>query len=457
MRKQIDMLNMINTLKQDLQETNDLIVHSFEYFNQQITLVYLQNLCDVDKIKSDIIQPLMLCERESKYLLHLLSLTTSTEIQQYENLQGLILEGNILIFISNSIYSYKVVRIVNDQPEDATVEMSVQGPQKSFTQDLNVNIALIRSRYPSNKIKVEYQVVGTLSKTKIALLYDVAYVDFKVLTELKKRLSKIDMDVVQAAGQIDNALKKGKISVFPTTMITERPDRAVLNLSQGKIIIIVNGTPFTLSLPVIFFDFMSSMDDLYHSYWVKKLMLIIRYAALFITLILPALYIAITSFNPEILRSQLTLTIAGSRAGVPYPSFYEVIFMMLAVEMLIEASIRLPKAIGPTATTVGGLILGQAAQQAELVSSIMIIVTAFVAIANFTIPINAMSFAIRCIRYPLIILASFFGLVGLVAGIIVTLCILVDLRSFGTPFLSIYWGSTKKIESISENPKEGHN
>lgn len=147
---------------------------------------------------------------------------------------------------------------------------------------------------------------------------------------------------------------------------------------------------------------------------------------------------------------------AGSRAGVPYPSFYEVIFMMLAVEMLIEASIRLPKAIGPTATTVGGLILGQAAQQAELVSSIMIIVTAFVAIANFTIPINAMSFAIRCVRYPLLLLASFFGIVGLVAGIIVTLCVLVDMRSFGTPFLAIKWGTSKKIEAISENSKEGH-
>ncbi|MBI0579558.1 spore germination protein [Neobacillus cucumis] len=407
----------IHNLKQELQDTSDLIVHSFEYFNQEISLVYLQDICDAEKIKSDIIQPLMMCERESKYLLHLLSLTTSKEIQQNEDFQSLILDGNVLVFISNSIYSYKVLRIVNNNPEEATVEMSVQGPQKAFTQDLHTNIALIRKRYPSNKVMVEYQEVGTLSKTKIALLYDVDYADFKVLEELKKRLSKIDMDVIQAAGQLDNALTKGKIHLFPTIMITERPDRAVINLSQGKIVLLIDGTPFTLCLPAIFFDFMSSMDDMYHAFWVKKLMLVVRYAALLITLLLPALYIAITSFNPEILRSQLTLTIAGSRAGVPYPSFYEVIFMMLAVEMLIEASIRLPKAIGPTATTVGGLILGQAAQQAELVSSIMIIVTAFVAISNFTIPINAMSFAIRCIRYPLMLLASIFGLVGLVGGI----------------------------------------
>lgn len=446
----------IITLKHQFQETKDLIIHTFEYFKQEISLVYLQSICDGHKIKNDIIQPLMMCEKESKYILHLLSLPSINVIQNGEDLQSFVVDGCVLIFISNSVYSYKIQKQINAEAQESSVEMSVQGPQKAFSQDLDENIAFIRKRYPTNKIRVEYQEIGTLSKTKIALLYDVDYVDFNVLKKLKERLSNVEMDVVQAAGQLDHALTGKKMNLFPTTMISERPDRATLNLSQGKIVILINGTPFSLSLPAIFFDFMSSMDDVYHAYWVKILMLTIRYSALLITLVLPALYIAITSFNPEILRSQLTLTIAGSRAGVPYPSFYEVLFMMLAVEMLVEASIRLPKAIGPTATTVGGLILGQAAQQAELVSSIMIIVTAFVAIANFTIPINAMSFAIRCIRYPLIIASTLFGMVGLVAGIIVTLCVLVDMRSFGTPFLSLHWGSSDKIESITENSKEGH-
>ncbi|MDN3015988.1 spore germination protein [Paenibacillus sp. BSR1-1] len=447
---------IINTLKQQLQETKDLIIHSFEYYNQPIHLVYIQNLCDAEKIKTDIIQPLMLCEKESKFLLHLLSLTHCQVIQNQEDLTNLLLLGNVLIFFSNEIYSYKVISVLNNQPEDATVEMVVQGPQKAFTQNLNTNLALIRKRYPSEKLKVEYQSIGTLSKTKIAILYDVNYADPIVINEVKNRLSKIDIDVIQSAGQLENALNKRKIHLFPTMMITERPDRTVLNLAEGKVIILINGTPFTLILPAVFFDFISSMDDLFHSFWIKMLMIVVRYLALLVTLILPALYIAITSYNPEILRSQLTLTIAGSRSGVPYPSFYEVLFMMLAVEMLVEASIRLPKAIGPTATTVGGLILGQAAQQAQLVSSIMIIVTAFVAIANFTIPVNAMSFAIRCIRYPLILFACFFGMVGLVGGVIVLLCILVDMRSFGTPFLSISWGSSDKIETITNVPKGGH-
>ncbi|WP_088070072.1 spore germination protein [Gottfriedia luciferensis] len=453
MRSQV---TVIDALKQEFQASKDLIVHSFEYYEQQICLIYLQDLCDSDKIKTDIIQPLMLCEKESKFLLHLLSLSSCESIQNKRYLGEYIISGNVLIFISNGIYSYNAIRSMDTQSEEATVETSVQGPQKAFSHDLSTNIALIRKRYPSNKLSVEYQTVGTISKTSIAIIYDVDFADKKVIQELNSRLKRVKIDVIQAVGQLENKLSNKKIHLFPCMMITERPDRTVLNLAQGKVVIIMDGTPFSLSTPTVFFDFITSMDDIYHSFWIKKLLQVIRYLALIITLVLPALYIAITSYNPEILRSQLLLTIAGSRAGVPYPSIYEVLFMMVAVEMLVEASIRLPRVMGPTATTVGGLILGQAAQQAQLVSSIMIIITAFVAISNFTMPISAMSFAIRCIRYPLIILATLFGMVGLVGGLIALICYLANKRSFGTPFLAIEWGSTNKIETITQNPKEGH-
>ncbi|MFF3021254.1 spore germination protein [Gottfriedia sp. NPDC057948] len=448
-------LAVINALKQEFEGAKDLIVHSFEYYEQQICLIYLQDLCDADKIKTDIIQPLMLCDKESKFLLHLLSLSNCESIQNKRYLGEYIISGNVLIFISNGIYSFNAIRAMNTQSEEASVETSVQGPQKAFSHDLSTNIAIIRKRYPSNKLSIEYQTVGTITKTNIAILYDSNYADQKVIDELKSRIKRVKMDVILAVGQLERKLSDKKIHLFPTMMITERPDRTVYNLAQGKVAIVMDGTPFALSTPTVFFDFISAMDDLYHSFWIKKLLQTIRYIALIITLVLPAFYIAITSYNPEILRSQLTLTIAGSRAGVPYPSFFEVLFMMLAVEMLVEASIRLPRVIGPTATTVGGLILGQAAQQAQLVSSIMIIIIAFVAISNFTVPISAMSFAIRCIRYPLIILATLFGLVGLVGGMLVLICYFANKRSFGTPFFAIDWGTSDKIETITEKPKGG--
>ncbi|MGJ7913349.1 spore germination protein [Neobacillus sp. LXY-1] len=186
-----DQTATIITLKHQFQETKDLIIHTFEYFNQEISLVYLQSICDSQKIKNDIIQHLMMCEKESKYILHLLSLPSINVIQNSEDLQSFLVDGCVLIFISKSVYSYNIQKKINTEALDATVEMSVQGPQKAFSQDLDENITFIRKRYPSNKIRVEYQEIGTLSKTKIALLYDVDYVDFKVLKKLKEQLSQI--------------------------------------------------------------------------------------------------------------------------------------------------------------------------------------------------------------------------------------------------------------------------
>jgi len=444
----------IEKLKEQFQDSADLTVHEFEFYHDKIRLVFLQTLCDDKKIKDNILQPLMLCERRTTYVLHLLSLPASKPYSKDDDVTKLLLEGNVLILLDNEIIFYKATKINNKEPQEANVEMSVLGPKKALSENLDNNITLVRSRYPTNKLKVENSEVGTMSKTKIAILYDVDYVQHDVLDDLKERLSNINIDMIQAAGQLENALTTEKFTIFPTMMITERPDRIALNLSQGKIVILLDGTPFSLILPAVFFDFISSMDDLFHAFWVKQLMVLLRYSGLLITITLPSIYIAITGFNPEILRSQLALTIAGSRAAVPYPAFFEVILMLLAVEMLVEASIRLPTVIGPTATTVGGLILGQAAQQAQLVSAIMIIITAFVAISNFTIPINAMSFAVRCLRYPLIILSSLFGIIGLIAGLVLVLCYLTEIRSFGKPYLAIYWGSSKEIRVISETPKE---
>ncbi|WP_158555880.1 spore germination protein [Peribacillus glennii] len=444
----------INCVKEKYDNNPDFKVHRFEYFEKKIALIYMKSLCNEAQIKKDIIEPLLLCEKQGKYLLHLLSMPSCQHINASDDVEKLLLQGNALIALSGEIYSVDVRKPTNDQPLDATVEQTVQGAQKGLSEDLTMNMTLVRNRYPSKQLKIEQQTVGTLSKTRIAILYDVDYVQEDVLDEVKKKISGLKADIIQAAGQLHNYMTKEKYRIFPTMMITERPDRLALNLSQGKVVILMNGTPFGLVAPAVFFDFLSSMDDKTLPYWVTRLLILLRYVGLLITIILPSLYIAITSYNPEIVRSQLALTIAGSRAGVPYPSFFEVLFMMFAVELLVESSLRLPKTIGPTATTVGGLILGQAAQQAQLVSSIMIIITAFVAISNFTIPINAMSFAVRCARYPLIVFASFFGIVGVVAGLILLLCHLSDLRSFGKPYLKMYWGTTDKMSKVRESRKE---
>lgn len=333
---------------------------------------------------------------------------------------------------------------MTNKPLDEQIETTIQGPQSSLTEDIKASLNLIRHRYPSNGFRIEPYELGNVSKTPAFVIYDTDLVNQKILSDLKQTLSKIDVAMVQATGQLDKILNNNKRSLFPTMMITDRPDRVALNLSQGKIVILLNGTPFALILPAVFYDFMSAMDDLYLPYWISRGLVCLRYIGLFITITLPSIYISVVSFNPEFFRVQLTLSIAGSRAAVPYPSYLEVIFMLFMTEALTEASIRLPKFMGGTATTVGGLILGQAAQQAGLVSSIMIIVTAAVTISNFVTPINSMSYSVRAVRYPLVLLSSLFGLIGVIVGLFWFTCYLANLRSFGQPYLKIFIGEPSK-------------
>jgi hypothetical protein len=250
-----------------------------------------------------------------------------------------------------------------------TTETTVQGPQLGLSQDLDTSLNLLRHRYPKTTLKVETIVIGSSTKTQVAILYDDDLVEQDVLKEVKKDLQEINIDVLQSTGQLHNLLTKRKRTLFPNMLISERPDRVILNIAQGKVVLLMNGTPFALVAPAVFYDFFTAMDDLYQSYWISKFLLTLRYIGLMISVTVPAFYVAITSFNPELLRVQLAVSIAGSRAAVPYPSYLEVFFMLGIMEILTEASIRLPKYIGSTATTVGGLILGQAAQQAGLVST----------------------------------------------------------------------------------------
>jgi hypothetical protein len=253
---------------------------------------------------------------------------------------------------------------------------------------------------------------------------------------VKEFLSSIDIEMFQSGEQLLDFTKKSQRVLFPTIMVTERPDRTVINIAAGKVILLVAGSPFAVLMPTVLKDQMSSMADIYQTYWIGKFLLIVRYIGLVTTITLPALYVALTSYNPEVFRAQLALSVAGSRHAVPYPSFVEVIIMLLMMELLMEASIRLPKAIGPTATTVGGLILGQAATEAGLVSNIMIIIVSLGAISNFVIPINTFSFAVRVSKYFILLLSIFYGLVGVILGIFLLLAYMVSLDSFGKPYLT---------------------
>lgn len=423
-----------------LKQSNDFMTERLDNGIFPIELMYFLTLCDQNLIKQEIAHPYLLSPSPEAFEQVLHAALTCRDLPPDADLTAELLDKSAIVRLEDKFYAIKTAKETNDQPTSAVTETTLQGPQSAFSEGVETNLNIIRKRYPSADLVAEKFMLGRVTQTSSYLLYDAGKADPGMLKELRNRLKQIDAEVVQSCGQVEVLINNRKISWLPTMMSTERPDRVVLNLAQGKVVLIMDGTPFVLVMPAVFFDFISAMDDLYQSFFVSRSFLLLRYFSIVITIMLPGLYIAIMSYNPEILKVQLALSIAGSRAAVPFPSFIEVLFMLFMIEALIEASLRLPRYIGATATTVGGLILGQAAQMAGLVSSIMIIVTSVVAIANFLIPINAMSFAIRLAKYPLILLASCFGLVGVIAGVFGFALYVVNKRSFGRPYFQLYFG-----------------
>jgi hypothetical protein len=429
--------NRLDWLKEQLGSSQDIVMQELFSNYNKANIIYISTLCDEKKLKEMFIEPFYKSGGK-EFHSYLSSIPDIKENKTNEEALKDIMRGSVVISLDSTIYILKIPNDFNTSIGEANNETVIQGPQNALSESINTNISLIRHRYPQPSLMVEEMTIGRLSETRVIILYDKNLTDENVIKDVKNSLQQVKIDVLQAAGQLYRKLNRAKRTLFPTLMLTERPDRITLNLGQGKVVVIVNGTPFSLIAPAVFYDFMSSMEDLYQPYWVSRFIVWLRYFGLFISLLMPSLYVGVTGYNTELFRVQLALSIAGSREGVPYPAFMEVFIMLLMMELLTEASVRLPKSIGSTATTVGGLILGQAAVEAGLVSNVMIIIVAAVAISNFVIPINSMTFAMRVTKYLLLVLTTFYGMLGLVMGMVGLIIYLANLESYGQPYLKLF-------------------
>ncbi|WP_219836032.1 spore germination protein [Paenibacillus sp. R14(2021)] len=442
------MLNRIETL---FAEARDLNLNRLHNDTMTIEVAYIKSLCDESKVSDFILVPFTKQEHPFEQLVK--TNPVFIELNDPAKWAQTMLHGFVLLQVNQTIYMLDAARIIRNENPQTMVETVIMGPQISLSEDLIDSVNIIRSRYPSEELAIEERTVGTISKTRIHLLFDKHRVDANILSNIRCKLDRISDPFYTATGELVRSLGD-RYRLFPSMIVTERPDRVCTGLEGGKVVLLLQGSMFATILPATFFDFMHAVDDDYDSFWMTRGMIVLRYLAVILTITLPALYVAIVSYNPELFRVQLTFSIAGSRSAVPYPSFVEVFIMLFMIESLIEASVRLPKYIGSTATTVGGLILGQAAQQAGLVSSIMIIVTSVVAISNFVIPVNNMSTAIRFLKYPLIVPAIFFGISGVTMGIFCYLVYLADLRSFGKPYFRIFGKSPSQNSDIGQVNQE---
>ncbi|MDI9483520.1 MAG: spore germination protein [Bacillota bacterium] len=322
------------------------------------------------------------------------------------------------------------------QVGEAIAETTTIGPQEGFVEDISLNYSLLRKRIKTSKFKMEYLQLGRLTKNTIILAYIEGTAKKQLVDRMKKKLSEIDTDGFVDSGHLRRFFQENNYSPFPQEILTERPDRCVSLLLEGRVALLMDGSPFAIIIPAVFIDIIKTADEAYMHYYIAMFIRIIRFTALLISTLSPAVYIALTVFHPGMIPTQLLITIASSRAGIPFPAIAEALIMEMVFELIREASVRIPKPIGPSISIVGGLVIGQSVVEAGIASQAMIIVVALTSITAFAVPGYATNNTLRILRFPFMIAASISGIFGIISLLLIILIHMVSRRSFGIPYLA---------------------
>ncbi|MDD3224371.1 MAG: spore germination protein [Clostridium sp.] len=348
-----------------------------------------------------------------------------------------ILSGNVVVFVDMVEYGFSLN--INNPPqrsiEEPNNETVLRGPREGFTESLQKNIGLIRKNIKSRNLKLEKFTVGKDSKKDLAICYISGAADESIVEEVKKRIKSINIKSVLESNYIAECIQDNSISAFPTIYRTEKPDVAASKLLEGKVLIMLEGTPVVLSVPALFVEFMQSADDYYVRSISASLNRGLRYIGIFMTLTLPAIYVALVDFHQELIPTSLAITFINSRSGVPFPAAWECFLMLIFYDIIREAGIRIPKTLGQTVSIVGTLVLGEAAVRAGIVGAPVIIVVGFTGIALFTVPSPELNTSINIIKYVFLFLASILGIIGIIYGMLFILMYLISIRSFGVPYM----------------------
>ncbi|MDK2800600.1 MAG: spore germination protein [Clostridiales bacterium] len=445
----------INIVKETLGKSSDIVIREFragEGGKLHIAVMYTDGLADKKLVQDFILEVLMLDLRkvdiDDSVLLKKNSFKILTdlvlpvgdvkEISDFDNLFTHLLSGDTVILMNG--YGKGIVvsskgwadRSV-EEPSSQTV---VRGPKDGFTETLRVNTALIRRRIKDPNLWIEVKPIGRRTKTDVAVVYIKGVAGDKIVEEVHRRLDKINIDGILESGYIEELIQDETFTPFPTVFNTERPDVVAAGLLEGRIAILVDGTPFALLVPALFIHYFQASEDYYQRFDIGTLLRLIRYLSFFLTLLVPSMYVAVTTFHQEMIPTPLLISLAAQREGVPFPAILEVLLMEVTFEILREAGVRMPRAIGQAISIVGALVLGEASVKAGIISPAMVVVVSITAISSFVSPTFNMAIAVRIIRFIFTFLAATFGLYGIAVGLLAMVLHLCSLRSFGIPYMS---------------------
>lgn len=468
----------IENLKNELGNPEELVIRKFPIGINQINcaIVYMDGLVDTAQIQSNIIQNVIVKIKEfekpvkSESLFQFINeqMVAVGKVEKKEYFDDVtigILAGETALFLNG----IKQVLTMDTRGgefraiQEPVTETLIRGPREGFVENVGTNIAMVRHRLKDPKLRVKAHKTGRRGKRSLVLLYIDGIVNPDILKEVERRIKTIDIDDIAESGYVEEWIQDSFLSPFPQMVNTERPDKVVASLLKGKIAIFLQGTPMVLVLPISFGNILQSREDYYERWTIGTLLRIQRYAAAFIAIFLPPLYVALATYHPSMIPSLLAFSIAASREGVPFPVFMEAFLMAITMELLQEAGARLPQTIGQTIGIVGGLVIGEAAVQAGIVSPVMVIVTAITAIASFAVPVYSYAISFRILRLGFMIAAGVLGLYGVVLAYIMVNIHLVNLKSFGmpmsAPFAPFYKADWKDliirapITMMKERPK----
>ena len=370
------------------------------------------------------------------------------KLTDMEQVFASLLAGNAVFFIDGFDQAMKISSTGYPGMGVTEVEMEkvLRGSKEGFSDSVKINSALIRKRLRDTMLKVVEYYIGERSHTLVQIVYMEDLAEEEFLEQVKERLEAFRVDGILDSGMLEQLTEDSWFSPFPQYQTTERPDRAAQEILNGKIVLLCDNSPEALVLPGVFNSFMESSEDWYNRFELASFMRCLRYVALFVATLLPGFYLAVIRFHTQILPTNMILSFAQAREGVPFSSVAELVLLELSFELIREAGVRIPGALGNAMGIVGGLIVGSAAVEANLVSPIVVMVVALTALGSLAIPNEEFASAFRMLKYFFLFLGGYLGIFGIVVGVYLTVSHLAGLLSFGVPYLSPF---------IKECPKNG--
>ena len=433
------MNKIINRLQNEFNKSPDLVIKSISInLLKKIYIAYLETVSSSDKVNDYILKNLIL-EKDNitkGNIASFIAAPNTIDIKNTDECEFYLTNGFSLVIMDNKLIAVETRADINRAVSNSEVESSINGPKDAFTENIQINIGLIKRRIKSSTLKTENRTVGRKTLTNISVLYFEDITDKKLVNNILEKLDAIDIDGIIDSSSIGFLLDGENESVYPSFMQTERPDIVATSLLEGKIAIVVDTTPFVLIVPAFFIDFVNPVIDNYNKSKNVNFIKILRISAFLISMMAPAIYIAVMNYNQETIPTNLLLNFAIQRGGVPFPAIIETLIMLFVCEILRESDLRFPSDYGAAISILGAIVLGEASVSAGIASPITIIVIAITFISSLTFTTIEINNALRFFRGIFILLAGLFGLYGITLGIFYFLIYTTSKNSFDKPYFA---------------------